>query len=124
MFMAPDSAHTRSTVDAAMRGVFALPGDADSFISFVHVEDAATAVIAALQAPAGTYNVAETDPVRRALHRRALAEAVGRDDLDTPAAVANGNPLARSHRVSSQRLRDVSSWAPTIRCVDRWKELR
>jgi nucleoside-diphosphate-sugar epimerase len=130
MFMAPDSAHTQSTVTAARRGLFIIVGSLDAYTSFIHIDDAAAAVVAALGAPAGTYNVAEPDPVRRAQHSDALAHVVGRTRLrHVPAVIerAGGdaaNSLARSQRVSSQHLRDVSSWTPTIHCVDRWKELR
>jgi nucleoside-diphosphate-sugar epimerase len=123
LFMAADSAHTQSFVNAAKRGLFALVGDAESFTSFVHVDDAAAAVVAALEAPAGTYNVAEPDPVRRSAHREMLAKAVGRSQLEGNSGGA-ATSLGRSHRISSQHLQDVSSWAPTIHCVDRWKELR
>ncbi len=128
LFMAADSTHTQGFVNAARRGLFAVVGDAEGFISFVHVDDAAAAVVAALDVPAGVYNVAEPEPVRRSAHRDALAVHVGRSRLRTiPTVVerAGGDAaasLARSHRISSQRLRDVSPWVPRIHCVDRWKE--
>ena len=124
MFMAPDSAHTLASFAAAQRGQFALLGDLAGYISFVHMNDAASAVIAALEIPAGTYNVAEPNPVRRSAHRDALADATGRASLDPTATPPGGATLARSQRISTQRLRDVSSWTPTVHCVDQWKELR
>ncbi len=128
LFMAPDSAHTRNFVAAARRGLFAVPGRRESYVSFIHVDDAAAAVVAALDAPAGTYNVAESDPVLRAAHCAALSALVGRSDLELPpgpAAQGDGgeNSLARSHRISSQRLRDVTTWTPTIHCVEHWEDL-
>ncbi len=130
MFMAPDSAHTESAASAAKHGLFTLVGPIDGYMSFIHIDDAAAAVVAALAVPAGAYNVAEPEPVRRSAHCDALAELVGRSKLrPVPAVVerAGGdvvNSLARSHRISSQHLREVSTWAPTNHCVDRWKELR
>ncbi|MEP7112751.1 MAG: NAD(P)H-binding protein [Ilumatobacteraceae bacterium] len=127
MFMAPDSAHTASLYCAAQRGLFGLVGDLEGYVSFIHMNDAAAAVVAALAVPAGTYNVAEPDPVRRSEHRRALAGAVDRSQLEPIPAPSGGsgtNILARSHRISSQRLRDVSSWTPTVHCVDHWKDVR
>jgi nucleoside-diphosphate-sugar epimerase len=127
MFMAADSAHTRAFYSAAECGQFGLVGDLEGYVSFIHMHDAAAAVVAALAVPAGTYNVAEPDPVRRLTHRAALASAVGRSQLEPipdPLAGSGANILARSHRISSQHLRDVSSWTPTIHCVDQWKELR
>jgi NAD dependent epimerase/dehydratase family enzyme len=129
MFMAPDSAHIHSFVSAARRGVFALFGAPEGFVSFVHADDAAAAVVAALSVPAGTYNVAEPDPVRRSDHRDALAAAVGRSRLrPVPTVVERAGgvavaALARSQRISSQHLRDVSQWVPTVHCVDQWKEM-
>ena len=130
MFMAPDSAHTESTVSAAKKGLFTIVGAIDGYMSFIHIDDAAAAVVTALSAPAGVYNVAEPEPVRRSAHRDALAELVGRSRLrSVPGVVerAGGdvvNSIARSHRISSQHFRQVSTWTPTIHCVDRWKELR
>jgi nucleoside-diphosphate-sugar epimerase len=130
LFMAAESAHTQSFFKAAKRGVFALVGDPEAFISFVHMDDAAGAVLAALDAPPGTYNVAEPDPVRRDAHREMLAKVVGRSQLrpvQDPlegSGVRTAASLGRSHRISSQHLRDVSSWVPAIHCVDCWKELR
>jgi nucleoside-diphosphate-sugar epimerase len=126
MFMAPDSAHTTGFYSAAQRGLFALVGDLQGYISFIHMDDAADAVVASLGVPAGTYNVAEPDPVRRGAHRDALADTVGRTQLESvpdPFRGSGANILARSHRISSQLLRDVSSWVPTIHCIDHWKAL-
>ncbi|MBK5333579.1 MAG: NAD(P)H-binding protein [Ilumatobacteraceae bacterium] len=130
MFMAPDSAHMQSIFGAARRGLVALLGAPDSYISFIHIDDAAAAVIVALEAPAGTYNVAEPDPVRRSTHCDMLGEVVGRSRLrPIPTLVerAGGDAtasIARSHRITSQHLQDVGTWSPTIHCVDRWKELQ
>ncbi len=129
LFMAPDSAHTRNFVDSARRGLFVVPGRLERYVSFVHADDAAAAVVAALGAPAGTYNVAEPEPLRRAAHCAALAELVGRSDLELPPGPADrgdtdaANSLARSHRISSQRLRDVTTWTPTIHCIEHWGDL-
>lgn len=127
MFMAPDSAHTKAFHAAAQRGVFGLVGDLGGYVSFIHMNDAAAAVIAALDAPAGVYNVAEPDPERRSAHREALADVVGRSQLDLMSDAPGGRgagALARSHRISSQHLCDVSSWSPNVRCIDQWKEVR
>lgn len=121
LFMAPDSAHTRGFVDAARRGVFAVAGALDGYVSFVHVDDAAAAVVASLTAPAGTYNVAEPDPVRRRAHLDALATLVGQP-LREPADSNDASSLARSHRISSRQLGTVTGWTPTVHCVERWGE--
>src|SRR3954465_12963909 len=53
------------TVGRAVRaGRMPLIGDGDGMQSFTHVDDAAAAAVAAVEAPAGTYNVVDDDPVR------------------------------------------------------------
>jgi nucleoside-diphosphate-sugar epimerase len=128
LFMAPDSAHTHGFVAAARRGQFSVPGNLQSYVSFIHADDAAAAVVAALDAPAGTYNVAEPEPLRRAAHCAALSALAGRSDLEVPSAPPDhadddANALARSHRISSRRLMDVTAWTPRIRCVEHWGDL-
>ncbi|MGZ4680197.1 MAG: NAD(P)H-binding protein [Ilumatobacteraceae bacterium] len=129
LFMAPDSDHTQAFIAAARRGLFAVVGPTDSYISFVHVDDAAASVVAALDAPAGTYNVAEPDPVRRSAHREALTRVAGRSRIHpVPSLVERtggdaADSLARSHRISSHGLREVTAWKPTIHSVEHWSDL-
>lgn len=129
MFMAADSAHMLTFSQLANRGIWGLFGADDDYVSFVHVDDAASAVVAALDAPAGVYNVAEAEPLVRGRHRAALASAVGRDSLRSiPSMVqrvggAGAESLARSHRISSQALTDATGWAPRRAAVDTWSEL-
>ena len=72
---------------------------------------------AALDAPAGTYNVVDADPPTRGEIDAALAEVVGRSGLrppieEIPPAL---EPVARSQRVSSRRLREATGWKPRVR---------
>jgi NAD dependent epimerase/dehydratase family enzyme len=41
-------------------------GPPDSYVSSIHLDDAAAAVSAALHAPAGTYNVVDDEPLTEA----------------------------------------------------------
>ena len=50
--------------EAARAGLLPLIGDGAAMQSFTHVEDAARAAIAALEAPPGTYNVVDDEPIR------------------------------------------------------------
>lgn len=126
MFYAEDSAHVAALRAAAHRGWFGLPGEPESYTSWVDVDDAAAAVVAALGAPAGIYNVAEPDPVRRIDHASALARAVGRRRLRRlpKMAVKLAGPgiesLARSQRISSLSLASATRWEPTRRVVGAW----
>ncbi len=126
MFFADDSAHANLIRSTAKRGVFGIPGRADAFVSWVHIDDAAAAVVAALEAPAGLYNVAEPDPTVRGDHAAALAHAVGRKRLRLipPKLARLGGvtleSLARSQRISSSKLTDATGWKPERSIVDAW----
>jgi nucleoside-diphosphate-sugar epimerase len=113
LFMGPDSGSTLAALEAARAGASVAAGPPDAYRPMVWLDDAATAVAAALRAPAGTYNVADTEPPTTAEVDAALAAAVGVDAL-RPQPPQDG-PLARSQRVSSRRLREASGWAPRVR---------
>jgi len=113
MFVAPDSEQSRTLAQGARRGLVMYPGDGNGFFPAIHADDAATAVVAALDAPAGTYDVVDDEPLRRREQRAAIGTAVGRRRLHqvwTPKKVAG--PLADSQRVSNQRFRDKTEWSP------------
>lgn len=116
-FQAADADHTQSQLKMASRGVLPLLGDDDAWWPVVHADDAATAVIAALDAPSGTYNVAAQPATRRQI-AAAHASALGKRKVRRPPTVmaklgpAAGQMLARSERVSSQLLRETTGWQP------------
>jgi nucleoside-diphosphate-sugar epimerase len=124
LFIGPDSHLTEADIDGARRGVSPSLGRRDAYRPTLWLDDAGTAVAAAIDAPAGTYNVADDDPPTRAEIDAALAAVVGRDAL-RPAVdeVPPGRePLARSQRVSSRRLREATGWAPRVRGgTDGWR---
>jgi UDP-glucose 4-epimerase len=122
LFMGPDSGFTTAALEAARRGDSFAVGPPGAYRPMVWLEDAAAAIVAAVRAPAGTYNVADADPPTNAEIDAALAAAVGVDALrlQTP----QDGPLARSQRVSSRRLRDATGWAPRMRAgTDIWARL-
>jgi nucleoside-diphosphate-sugar epimerase len=116
IFYGSDSRHSIETIDAAHDGVFAVPGPADAYWSSVTTDDAAAAVVAALRAPSGVYNVAEDFPLTRAEHAEALAAAVGTSELAMPLAEialpAEASMMARSQRVTSQLFKALTGWQP------------
>ena len=112
-FMGPDSESTLAALEAARSGDSIASRPPGAYRPTLWLDDAAAAIAAALRAPAGTYNVADTDPPTYAEIDAALAAAVGVDAL-RPRAPQEG-PLARSQRVSSGRLRAASAWAPRMR---------
>lgn len=58
-------------------GEIAMIGAGDSTFSFIHVDDAAQATVAALMAPAGLYNVVDSQPVRPVEWLPAYADWIG-----------------------------------------------
>lgn len=116
VFYGPDSAHTIDAIEAARRGLFPIPGPAAAYLSSVTTDDAASAVVAALGAPSGVYNIADDRPLRRADHASALAEALGTDPLRLPAGTADFprdlSMLLRSQRVTSQLFKTLTGWQP------------
>ena len=113
LFIGPDSRSSRAALEAARAGASIAPGPPDAYRPTLWLDDAAAAIASTLRAPAGTYNVADTDPATNAEIDAALAAAVGVQAL-RPRAPQDG-PLARSQRVSNRRLREASGWAPRLR---------
>lgn len=117
-FYGPDASHLRPLLAAARRGFAALPGAGEAFVSSVSHDDAASAVVAALRVPAGIYNVADDEPVRRREYFDVLAAALGvppprlLPPWVTLLAGSLGELMARSVRISNWKLREAASWAP------------
>jgi nucleoside-diphosphate-sugar epimerase len=122
-FYAADASHTRRILDAARRGLSLDVGDPDGYFPAIHADDAAAAVVAALDAPSGTYNVVDDEPLTRAEQDRALAAAVGRTRLRRPprmlerAGGSSSELLTSSQRVSNRRFREATGWAPAFPSV-------
>jgi nucleoside-diphosphate-sugar epimerase len=124
IFMGPDSALTLGQLEQARQGSATRIGAAHGRVPTVWLDDAATAVAAALRVPPGTYNVVDDDPPTRAEVERALARAAGRATLRVEPApdAPELEPLGRSLRLSNRRLRAASGWAPAVRAgLDGWK---
>ncbi len=112
------------------KGISPLPGDPSAFLSSLAQHDAATAVVAALGVPAGTYNIVEDEPMRRGDWTRTLAFAAG---IPVPKPIPawmtalGGSMLrlmARSERVSNRKFREASGWAPKYpRASDAWGDV-
>ena len=71
-FYGPENPHTAMMARMLRAGLSPLPGRSQDHWSLVHTEDAAAAVVAALDAPPGVYNVADDGPGTR----RELADAM------------------------------------------------
>lgn len=118
-FYAPDSQHVRTFNTMVGRRLNPFVGDPGSYVSFVHAEDAGAAVAAALEAPAGTYNVVDDQPVTRAEAGLIVAEALGvKPPFAAPKPLRAAGPssaklLMRSQRVSHARFTAATGWRPS-----------
>jgi nucleoside-diphosphate-sugar epimerase len=122
-FYGPDAIQTRTFVAGVRRGWAVLPGPPDAFVSSVSHDDAAAAVIAALQARAGVYNVVDDEPVPRRVYFGTLAENLGLEPprflpaWTTPLFGTVGETMARSLRLANRKLKDETNWAPRFPSV-------
>jgi len=124
-FYGPGATHSEQMLAQARHHIGLILGPPDSYVSSIHMTDAAAAVAAALHAPAGTFNVVDDEPLTKRQYAAALADAAGKDMwLRGPgrAALLFGDrltSLTRSLRVSNARLRDTTGWAPHYPSVPR-----
>jgi nucleoside-diphosphate-sugar epimerase len=104
-------------------------GRGGNYVSSLHIKDAGAAVLTAMTAPDGTYNVCDDEPVHSAAYVETLA-----DLLDAPKprrlpkaavkmALGKGSwLLVSSQRVSNRKLRETTDWAPKHPSViDGWR---
>ncbi|MBW0013872.1 NAD(P)-dependent oxidoreductase, partial [Mycobacterium sp.] len=77
LFYGPGAAHSEQIMALARRHIAFQAGRADTYMSSIHLADAASAVVAALQCPAGTYNIVDDDPVTKKQNSQAMGKAVG-----------------------------------------------
>ncbi len=98
-------------------------GSAHQWAHVLHSDDVGTAVVAALVAPQGCYNVG-ADPIRKADLMKAYAEAAGVAEVGFMGPVLRRmagpriDPYARSLRVCSERFSAQTGWRPTRHRVD------
>ena len=112
------------------KGISPLPGDPQAFFTSLSQDDAASAVLAALEVPAGIYNVVDDVPMRRGEWVRSLSAAAR---IPTPKQIpawmaALGGSLmrliSRSQRISNRRFRAVARWTPRYPTAsDAWPDI-
>lgn len=116
----PGDAFASQVLSSVRRGWMPFLGRPDGYVSLVTQDDAAAAVVAALEVPAGIYNVVDDEPLTRAELADALAKMLGvKAPRLLPAWVAKlggslGETLARSERISNRKLATArgSGWSP------------
>ncbi len=112
-----DDPMTRWLLRGARRGRPVGMGSPDGWVHPVHTDDVGAAVVAALSAPGGVYNVGAA-PVRRRDLVQGYADAVHRDSAGYLGPVLRrlsgrrAEPLTRSLRVSSEHFTLRTGWSP------------
>lgn len=113
-----DDEYTRWRLARARAGHPVGVGSPEAWAHLVHADDVGSAVLAALTAPSGIYNVG-AEPVKRRELTQTLAGAVGRSrssQLMSRTLVRLGGDrlelLTRSQRVSSQAFVSATGWKP------------
>ena len=118
VFYGPHAAHSEQILDMAKWHIGFSPGRPGTYLSSIHVADAASAVVAALTAPGGTYNVVDDQPLTKREYAEACAAAVGRRIwISGPGRLGlllgdRLTSMTRSLRVSNKRFREAAGWRP------------
>ncbi len=117
LFYAHESSHTQEFRAAIRAGQSPFLGDPAGYMSHIHAEDAATAVVAALNAPPGVYNVADDQPLTRQELATAIAELEGVAPPAPPEPMPGELPgsleaLTRSQRISNRHFQRTTGWTP------------
>ncbi|MCU1450806.1 MAG: NAD-dependent epimerase/dehydratase [Acidimicrobiales bacterium] len=114
-FYGPDSGQIQDFVRLARNHLAPMLGSKAGYLPMIHLDDTGTAVVAALDVPAGVYNVTD-ETTTRGEQAQALAEAVGvRRLVAAPEALTKIGPMnyaARSMRVSNKRFKEATGWKP------------
>ena len=118
LFYSADARSLAEGLSIAKFGGGPMVGHPNAYQPSIHVDDAAAAIVAALGAPTGYYNVAD-EPITKSDWNAAFFDAFGisKKPHPTPKLVlkalgAKSDVLAGSRRVSSQRFRDATGWSP------------
>lgn len=116
----PGDPFAEQVLSMVRRGWMPFFGHREGYVSLVTQDDAATAVVAALGVPGGTYNVIDNEPLTRAELASTLARLLDvKLPRFLPAWIAKlggslGETLARSERISNQKLKGASTWRPSV----------
>ena len=112
-----DDFETRRLLKWAKLGYFTEMDSGMGYLPRLHADDAANAVVYALRATPGIWNVCEDEPFSRAKSARLLAEALGRRALFKPpfwlSPLAHaGESSEASLNLSNLRFKQATGWKP------------
>jgi nucleoside-diphosphate-sugar epimerase len=120
-FYGPGVPSARDIVRMSRALILAFPGRADAYMPLIHVDDLGSTVVAALDVPAGTYNVTDDDPLTRSELGDAIARGRGRTKglrpaphLITKVMGKRYDYMSRSQRVSNARFKEAAGWTPKV----------
>jgi nucleoside-diphosphate-sugar epimerase len=126
-FYGPEARSTDEYLTLARGRIAPVLGTAGGYVSSIYTDDAATAVVAALVAPGGAYNIVDDEPLTRRDYADAFARAFGLRRLriaPSPMARLMGDalkPVVRSQRVSNATFKAAAPWVPaTPSASDGW----
>ncbi len=118
IFYGPGTGRMFDWNELALNERLTVPGDGGGYVSLIHVEDMASAVVAAVEASArgAIVNVVDDEPVTYS----ELFNYVARLH-NSAAPAAGGPPIFPSLRVSNRRAKDLFGWAPRYKSYrDGW----
>lgn len=107
MFYGPDTWYTPGALMARLAATGELPATAD-VTSFVHVDDAAAAAVAALDWPSGVVNVCDDEPAPGHAWTPAFCAAVGAPEP----SMSDAPRVAWARGASNVRARSELDWTP------------
>jgi 2-alkyl-3-oxoalkanoate reductase len=113
----PADFFTEQLLAAVRHGLMPIFGRAEGYLPMVHHDDAASAVLTALEASAGAYNVVDDLPLCRSDLAAVMADLQGvRRPRLPPAWMSSlagpaGEAMSRSIRLSNRKLRSLG-WVP------------
>lgn len=117
----PESPQTQEVLGLARKGFAMVLGRDQAYQATVWVQDAAAALVAAMGAPSGLYDVVDDEPLTAAEYTKALAGAVGKKGLMRMPVwlgkLMSGAPaeaMARSRRISNKRFKEATGWTPSV----------
>jgi nucleoside-diphosphate-sugar epimerase len=118
-FYGSEARHTDDALKVARWRGALLAGAPDGYVSSIHTHDVASAAVAGLDAPSGTYNAVDDVPLTRREYLDAFSAAFRLHKLHMPPGwlvrLMGGSSSAavtKSQRVSNRKLRDATGWSP------------
>lgn len=121
-FYGPDAPSTQEMIEMARKRLLNQIGPGTNYFSSIYVPDAGRAVAAAVNAPAGIYNVGDDDPIPFGEYLQTLAAAMGlKKPLHLPGFLGTlmfggvWKYFSRSQRVSNAKLKQATGWQPTVK---------